>query len=105
MSNTPIDRVQIPPQALLAHDHIVGLCEPGVEEITQEVNWRVRHRTVKYVGANIPADRVVVVDYEDLDSGETGIHEFTDMTAWLWVMTPRAEAEPPVHATAGAEAA
>lgn len=99
------DRIQVPPQALFAHDHIIGLCEPGSDDIAQEVNWRVLHRTVKYVGSGggVPAGRVVVIDYEDLATeGGTGVHEFEDMDAWLWVELPRAGAEPPVFATSEA---
>lgn len=98
MDHPLTDRIQVPPQALFARDHIIGLCEPSSDEITQEVNWRIEKLTVKYVGGATPASRVVVIEYEDLDAdGVAGVHEFDDMNAWLWVVLPRAEAESPNH--------
>lgn len=99
-----VDHIQVPPQALFAKDHIVGLCKPHSDEVEEEVNWRVVHRTVKYAGGKggVPADRIVVIDYQDLADDSTHVREFEDMDAWLWVELPRAEAEPPVHASAEA---
>jgi hypothetical protein len=92
MSYPLADRIAIPPQALLGHDHILGPVQEGTDDVGEEMGWRISHPTIKYVPAGGEAPgRIVVVDYEAAD-GSTGRHEFTDMRQFLWVALPRSEA-------------